>query len=175
MYINTWRWESWGNEQGKHDNLKVVISFRWKSIHLIAKMHSGNHTHFLVIQRQKFPFFKMKEAGIVWTDHLPFEHEMGMDMCFTAETSNNSINLWSVTLALAAANRWYSSKTEERHHLCSFLKHPTRQPVRCFPRLQWIRSGWFLTSRTTFKASRIVSSGMLTKGSWMHNTLDINI
>lgn len=131
MYINTWRWESWGNEQGKHDNLKVVISFRWKSIHLIAKMHSGNHTHFLVIQRQKFPFFKMKEAGIVWTDHLPFEHEMGMDMCFTAETSNNSINLWSVTLALAAANRWYSSKTEERHHLCSFLKHPTRQPVRC--------------------------------------------
>lgn len=69
-----------------------------------------------------------------------------------------------------------------------------------FPLLQWIKTGWFLTSalcaiqakgntalinysrsqnkqwclkiitvpRTTFKASRILSSGMFTKGSWIN-------
>lgn len=41
------------------------------------------------------------------------------------------MNLWSVILAFAAAKRWYSSKTEDKHHFCSFLKHPTKQPVRC--------------------------------------------
>jgi hypothetical protein len=41
------------------------------------------------------------------------------------------MNLWSVILAFAAAKRWYSSKTEDKHHSCSFLKHPTTQPVRC--------------------------------------------
>lgn len=93
------------------------------------------------------------------------EHENDSGWCFKQEISNNSMNLWSDTLALAPANLWYSSKTDDRHHLCNLLMHPTRQPVRCFPRLQWISRGWFLTSRATFKASRIVSFGMLTKGS----------
>ena len=66
-----------------------------------------------------------------------FEHENGIGKCFKLETSNISINLWSATLALAAANRWYSSKTDERHHRCSFLRHPTRQPVRCW---KWYQS-----------------------------------
>lgn len=94
--------------------------------------------------------------------------------CFKLEISNRSMNIWSEILVLAAAKRWYSSKIEARHHCCIFLRHPTRQPVRCykqrdpklrelinflssendtkelevdtFPRLQWIRTGWFLTS-----------------------------
>jgi len=98
------------------------------------------------------------------------ELENDVDKCFRLETSNSSINLWSETLAFAAANRWYSSNTEDRHHFCSFLKHPTRQPVRCwtnfifpsqlnhlmtemigskcftFPLLQWISIGWLWTS-----------------------------
>lgn len=47
------------------------------------------------------------------------------------ETSKLSINLRSDTLTFAPANRWYSSNTEARHQFCSFLKQPTRQPVRC--------------------------------------------
>lgn len=46
--------------------------------------------------------------------------------------SNRSMNLWSESRALAAAKRWYSSNIEDRHHLCIFLRHPTRQPVRCW-------------------------------------------
>lgn len=60
-----------------------------------------------------------------------FKQENDRGWFFKLETSNNSMNLWSDTLALAAANLWYSSKMEDRHHLCSFLKHPTRHPVRC--------------------------------------------
>lgn len=89
--------------------------------------------------------------------------------------SNSSMNLWSETLALAAANRWYSSNIEDKHHFCNFLRHPTTQPVRCYvkrnvekfqaecemqakvenkspiktftlPLLQWIRIGWFRAS-----------------------------
>lgn len=67
--------------------------------------------------------------------HIPcylFGTENDLGKFLKDETSNISINLWSEILALAAANRWYSSNTEVRHHLCDFLKHPTRQPVRCW-------------------------------------------
>lgn len=108
---------------------------------------------------------KEAESLLAWTGCYLFEHENGNDCCLKLDASKSSINLWSDTLALAAAKRWYSSNTEVRHHLCNFLKHPTRQPVRCFPRLQWINTGWFLTSIRTPNASRIFSSGMVTKGS----------
>lgn len=161
------------------------------------------------------------------------------------------MNLWSETLALAAAKRWYSSKTDVRHHFCNLRRHPTRQPVRCWqseqqtiynlegiyrtqnneikdqrnqfctylpsfavnqnrviphvciaPRSKSILAnllatnfasqlgkeggGWggveggrsdnvFEVPKTTFSASRIVSSGMFTKGSWTIFNFDINI
>lgn len=47
------------------------------------------------------------------------------------EVSNDSMNLRSETLALAAAKRRYSSNTDDKHHFCNFLKQPTTQPVRC--------------------------------------------
>lgn len=61
-----------------------------------------------------------------------FKQENDIGRCFRLETSNNSMNLWSETLAFAAANLWYSSNMDDKHHLCNFLKHPTRQPVRCW-------------------------------------------
>lgn len=51
--------------------------------------------------------------------------------CFSEEMSKHSINLWSDSLVLAAAKRWYSSKIEVRHHFCNFLRQPITQPVRC--------------------------------------------
>jgi hypothetical protein len=51
--------------------------------------------------------------------------------CIRLDASNSSMNLWSVVLAFAAAKCRYSSNTEDRHHFCSFLRHPTTQPVRC--------------------------------------------
>jgi hypothetical protein len=51
--------------------------------------------------------------------------------CIKLDASNSSMNLWSVLLAFAAAKCRYSSNTEDRHHFCSFLRHPTTQPVRC--------------------------------------------
>jgi hypothetical protein len=51
--------------------------------------------------------------------------------CIRLDASNSSMNLWSVLLAFAAAKCRYSSNTEDRRHLCSFLRHPTTQPVRC--------------------------------------------
>ena len=51
--------------------------------------------------------------------------------CVKLDASNSSMNLWSVLLAFAAAKCRYSSNTEDRHHFCSFLRHPTTQPVRC--------------------------------------------
>jgi hypothetical protein len=41
------------------------------------------------------------------------------------------MNLLSVLLAFAVAKCRYSSNTDDRHHFCSFLRHPTTQPVRC--------------------------------------------
>jgi len=51
--------------------------------------------------------------------------------CIKLDASNSSMNLWSVLLAFAAAKCRYSSNTEDRHHFCSFLRHPTTQPVWC--------------------------------------------
>ena len=51
--------------------------------------------------------------------------------CIKLDASNSSMNLLSVLLAFAAAKCRYSSNTEDRHHFCSFLRHPTTQPVRC--------------------------------------------
>lgn len=138
----------------------------------MLKRIQGNHHlfQFIPIQSRNYhtlPLTKgSKSLSTLLLVYL-FEHENDIGWCLKLETSNNSINLWSEILALAAAKRWYSSKTEVRHHRCNFLKHPTRQPVRCFPLLQWINRGWFLTSRTTLSASRIVSSGILTKGSFV--------
>lgn len=75
---------------------------------------------------------KEVESLFTWTGCYLFEHENGNDCCLKLDASKSSINLWSDTLALAAAKRWYSSNTEVRHHFCNFLKHPTRQPVRCW-------------------------------------------
>lgn len=50
-----------------------------------------------------------------------FKYENGIGKCFKLEISNNSTNLWSETRAFAAAKRWYSSKTDDKHHFCSFL------------------------------------------------------
>jgi hypothetical protein len=93
------------------------------------------------------------------------EQENDIGIWLKLETSNISMNLWSETLAFAAANRWYSSNIDVKHHFWSFLKQPTRQPVRCLPRLQWIRTGWFFSSRSTFSAMRILWSGIFTNGS----------
>uniref|UniRef100_A0A0A9BQN2 Uncharacterized protein n=1 Tax=Arundo donax TaxID=35708 RepID=A0A0A9BQN2_ARUDO len=54
------------------------------------------------------------------------------------------MNLWSVLLAFATAKCRYSSKTEDKHHFCSFRRHPTTQPVRCLPLLQWMSTACFL-------------------------------
>jgi len=51
--------------------------------------------------------------------------------CIKLDASNSSMNLLSVLLAFAAAKCRYSSNTDDRHHFCSFLRHPTTQPVRC--------------------------------------------
>lgn len=59
------------------------------------------------------------------------EQEKVIGIWLKLETSNISMNLWSETLAFAAANRWYSSNIDVKHHFWSFLKHPTRQPVLC--------------------------------------------
>ena len=48
--------------------------------------------------------------------------------CIKLDASNSSMNLWSVLLALKCR---YSSNTENWHHFCSFLRHPTTQPVWC--------------------------------------------
>lgn len=59
------------------------------------------------------------------------EQEKDIGVCFKPDTSNDSKNLWSETLALAAANRLYSSSIDVMHHFWSFLMHPTRHPVLC--------------------------------------------
>lgn len=101
-----------------------------------------------------------------FSDQHLLEHEKESGECLRLEMSKSSMNLWSEILALEAANLWYSSKIEDKHHLCIFLTHPTRHPVRCLPLLQWIKTGWFSVSRSTCNASRITWSGILTKGSW---------
>lgn len=80
------------------------------------------------------PTQQIREADSLFacTGCYLFEHENDNDCCLKLDASKSSINLWSDTLALAAAKRWYSSNTEVRHHFCNFLRHPTRQPVRCW-------------------------------------------
>jgi len=156
--------------QTGHTNFNGFYS-QWgktKNYPFTAEMHFRNSSPFPIYSEVgpiRFSSIKERKSHSIDLVVYLLEHENDIGRCFKLETSNNSINLWSVTLALAAAKRWYSSKTDVRHHLCNFLKQPTRQPVRCFPLLQWIKTGWFLTSRTTFSASRNVSCGMFTKGS----------
>lgn len=124
-----------------------------------------------------------KMVNIQPPDYNYSQSESGIDTggCFKLDISNNSINLRSDILALSAANLWYSSKMEVKHHFWYFLKHPTRQPVRCctwkfstweesqherrrkmvneynistFPRLQWIKRGLLFSS--TKKHSKAV-------------------
>ncbi|KAH3676203.1 hypothetical protein WICPIJ_009163 [Wickerhamomyces pijperi] len=47
----------------------------------------------------------------------------------------------------------------------SLLIQPTRQPVLCLPRLQWIINGWFAGSSAIANALVISESGTLTNGS----------
>jgi hypothetical protein len=61
------------------------------------------------------------------------------------------MNLLSVLLAFAAAKCRYSSNTDDRHHFCSFLRHPTTQPVRC-----WKKT---LVASTSGKSNAIVVRG----------------
>lgn len=57
----------------------------------------------------------------IWTSKTNYSYsqsESGIDIggCLKLDISNNSINLRSDTLALSAANLWYSSKMEVNHH-----------------------------------------------------------
>lgn len=51
--------------------------------------------------------------------------------CFNLSTSKSSMNLKSLCLHFKPAHFWYSSRTDDKHQFCTFLKHPTRQPVLC--------------------------------------------
>ena len=75
------------------------------------------------------------------TCSLFFEQENCSGVFFKLEMSNISTNLWSDILDFTPANLWYSSKIEDRHHFCSFRKHPTRHPVRCCIR----KIVWYIT------------------------------
>ena len=106
-----------------------------KNYPLTAEMHFRNSSPFPIYSEVgpiRFSSIKERKSHSIDLVVYLLEHENDIGRCFKLETSNNSINLWSVTLALAAAKRWYSSKTDVRHHLCNFLKQPTRQPVRCW-------------------------------------------
>lgn len=113
----------------------VRYRFAWKWTRILSIAHSSglsdrsnsimnNHLHILKGLKGHYP-------GSEWLYTTLFEHENDVGKCLKVEISNNSMNLWSETLAFAAANLWYSSKIEVRHHFCNLLKHPTRQPVRC--------------------------------------------
>ena len=106
-----------------------------KNYPFTAEMHFRNSSPFPIYSEVgpiRFSSIKERKSHSIDLVVYLLEHENDIGRCFKLETSNNSINLWSVTLALAAAKRWYSSKTDVRHHLCNFLKQPTRQPVRCW-------------------------------------------
>lgn len=51
--------------------------------------------------------------------------------CLNPCTSNSSMNAKSLCLHFKPAQFWYSSRTDDKHQFCTFLKHPTRQPVLC--------------------------------------------
>lgn len=57
---------------------------------------------------QKKPAFRFNSLCTVIGGH-EFEHKKDAGKCFKLEASNNSMNLWFVTLAFATANHWYSS------------------------------------------------------------------
>lgn len=75
------------------------------------------------------------------------------------------MNCWSTTRALSPAKRRYSSKMEMSDQRWARRTHPTTQPVRCLPWLQWMSTGWWDRSSTTASAVRITGSGISSKGS----------
>lgn len=85
----------------------------------------------------------------------------------------SSMNSWSIARDFGKENLRYSSKMDVLDQHCIFRRQPTRQPVRCFPLLQWISRGWFRLSSTTDSARRIFSSGIVTKGSYHDPVLSV--
>lgn len=51
--------------------------------------------------------------------------------CLNLSTWKSSMKFKSLCLHFKPAHFWYSSRTDDKHQFCTFLKHPTRQPVLC--------------------------------------------